>query len=267
MILKKYSILTQAKSDLGLVDRKVLNFLLYIKQTQNTQNYTYITSIKEIKTYLDTKHNNQAIIKAFDNLTTKIIMPNILQKEKNTYEPLCILKDYKRNSDHSIEFRFSNTIQNLSTANNLYSNLDLKTTITFKSKYTLTLYELINDYQRVKLPPNILIDTLQNILGSNYKNYTLFKNKTLKTATLEIQNKTTYGLKAMPKKAGTSYKFITIIFKDITKDKRFLAFKKYMLKHHNNLPIKTKIKTVIISKKLTSMQWKIIFINMKYLEN
>ena len=261
MILKKYSILTQAKGDLGLIDRKVLNFLLYIKQTQNTQNKTYITSLKEIRGHLDTKHNNQAIIKAFDSLTITTITPNLLKKEKTDYESFTILKEYKRNKDYSIEFRFSDTVENLNTKDNLYSNLDLETTSRFNSKYTLTLYELINDYQRVKLPPNILIDTLQQILGSNYKNYTLFKNKTLSTAATEIQTKTTYGVKIIPKKSGVSFKFITINFRDIRKEKKFKAFMEYMLKTHKGRELKAINKTLTISKSLTLLEWKVLYSN------
>lgn len=111
MILKKYSILTQSGADLNLNDRKILNYLLYLRQTQNSKNQTYFTSIGEIKKYLQIKHNNRGLLQSLQNLKEKILKTNILLKEKETpHKDVKILSYLQQNGDYSIEFRFSKEI-------------------------------------------------------------------------------------------------------------------------------------------------------------
>jgi len=261
MILKKYSVLTQSNSKLTLNDRKILNYLLYIKQTQNSTNKIYYTSIKDIKSFLNTKHNNRTILSSLENLTNKNIELNILQKDKNyDINSLQLLEYFKHNEDYSIEFRFTSEIESLTTAINIYSKLDLETISKFKSKFSLLLYEFINDYKNVSTP-TLTIENFKLIMGSNYDNFSVLKEKVIDTAIKEIESKTTFKISYTTKKLGRKVQFINFSFKDITKNPTYRFFIEFMIKNHNQTKIKTKTNEIIISKKLTQNQWKILFNN------
>jgi len=268
MILKKYSVLTQNNGNLTLNDRKILNYLLYIKQTQNSKNKIYITSIGSIKDFLNVKNNNKTIKQSLQNLTTKSITTNILKKEKNIdtqiFQPLSYLK---YNEDFSIEFKFDSEIENLTTAINIYSNLNLKDMIHFKSKYSLIIFELINDYKKISKLPTITIEDFKLLIGSSYNNFSLINEKILKPVQKEINNKTVFNIDFKTQKYGRKIKLIDLIFEDITKNKRFKSFVQFMLNNYNNVELRTRTQTIVISKKLTQIRWKIIFQNREVFSN
>lgn len=262
MVLKKYSKLTQSGADLNLNDRKIFNYLLYLRQTQNSKNKTYYTSISEIKKFLQIKHNNRGIFQSLQNLNEKEITTNLLLKEKDTQQQKIKMLTYlKHNDDYSIEFRFSDMIENLTTANNLYSNLNLKDTLHFKSKYSLILYELLNDYKRISKLPTITIEDFKTLMGSSYDNFSLINEKILKPALNEINKKTVFTIDYETQRFGRKIRVIDFNFSDITKNKEFQAFKKFMLKNYENRPIPTNTKTITINEKLSLINWKIMFLN------
>ena len=265
MKLKKYSILTQARGNLTLNDRKIFNYLLYLKQTQNSVNDKLYTTLKEINDFLKTKYNNRIILATFNKLTKIEMITNILNKDKNIPQNQSItpLKSYSYNIDNDfiIEFEFDPIINLLNGANNLYANLDIKTNATFKSKYSLLLYEFINDYSKVSIP-TLTIDSFKMILFANYDNFFILKKKVIEPALKEINKKTTFILRYTIKKLGRKVKFINFTFTNTIRDKTFIQFKKYMLKNHNNHIIKSKaVGDAIISSKLEFYKWKIIFLS------
>jgi plasmid replication initiation protein len=261
MILKKYSILTHSNSKLTLNDRKILNYLLYLKQTQNSTDNIYYTSIKDIKQFLNVKYNHITITNSSINLTTKEIKLNILNKDKNyNTEKLKLLEYFNYNEDFSIDFKFTDLAEDLTTKDNLYTNLDLQSTIPLRSKYSLALYEFINDYKKVSIP-TLTIDNFQLIMSSSYSNFSVLKEKVIDTAIKEIELKTIFSINYTTKRLGRKVKFINFTFKDITKNPIYRFFIEFMIKKHNQKNIKTKTINFIISKKLTANQWKIIFNN------
>jgi plasmid replication initiation protein len=268
MILKKYSLLTQCSGDLTLNDRKIFNYLLYIRQTQNSTNQIYITSIGKIKKFLQIKHNNRGINQSLKNLTDKEITTNILHKEKDKQQQTFKIISYlKNNEDYSIEFRFNEEIEKMTTANNIYSNLNLKDTHYFKSKYSLILYELLNDYKRISKLPTITIEDFLKIMGSKYDNFSLINEKILKPSLNEINQKTVFQLNYETTRYGRKIKLIDFKFSDITKNKKFKAFKEFMLKRHNNLEIKTKTQTIIVNDKMSVPKWKALYLNRERFKN
>jgi len=263
--LKKYSILTQANKNLTLNDRKIFNYLLYLKQTQNSVNNKLYTTLKEINDFLKTKYNNKNILETFTKLSKIEMITNILNKDKNIPQNQSItpLKSYSYNIDNDfiIEFEFDPIINLLNGKNNLYSNLDINIIRTFKSKYSLILYEFINDYSKVSIP-TLTIDFFKKILFANYDNFSILKKKVIEPALKEINQKTTFILRYTIKKLGKKVKFINFTFTNIIRDKTFIQFKKYMLKNHNNYIIQSKaVGDTIISSKLELYKWKIIYLN------
>jgi len=262
MTIKKYSVLTQMSftdASFSLNERKILNFLLYLKETQKGD--IYLTSIKDIKTFLDTKYNNKSILQSLENLCTKKTVINILNKDKNfTSSEMLILSHLKRNSDYSIEFKFSKEIEYLTTSTNLYSKLDLKVVNKFNSKYSIALFEIINDYKNVSLPA-FTIETFKNVMGAEYSNFTTLKNKAISVAIKEINSKTLFNVSYTTQKIGKTYRFITITFKDISRDKIFKVFIDFMIKNNLERVIKTKNKEIIISNSLSLLEWKVLYLN------
>ncbi len=262
MKLKKYSILTQARGNLTLNDRKIFNYLLYLKQTQNSTDNICYTSLEDIKQFLKTKYNSRIILNSLNNLTHKELQINLINKDKNISQnqTIKILEYFKRNKDFSIEYKFSDTINNLETKINLYSYLDIKIIATFKSKYSIALYEFINDNKKVSIP-TLTIDNFKSLLGANYPNYSVLKNKAIDIAISEINTATTLKIDFTVKKLGRKVKLISFTFLDIARDKTFKLFIDFMIKKYNHKIIKTKTNEVIIDKKLKANQWKKIFLN------
>lgn len=82
-----------------------------------------------------------------------------------------------------------------------------------------------------------------------------------------INKKTVFTIDYETQRYGRKIKLIDFNFSDITKNKKFQAFKKFMLKNYENRPIPTNTKTIIINDKLSLINWKIMFLNREKLKN
>lgn len=262
MILKKYSALTQIENSLSLNERKIFNYLQYIKQTQNYST-TYYTSIKDIKRFLNTKYNNKSIIEALEGLKQKYIKINLFNKDKNI-ENDCIeiLSFLRRNEDFSISFKFSEDIENLTPLQNSYSKVDLSIINSFNSKYSIAIYEFINDYKNVSTPANISIDTLQSLVGSKYKNFNHIKKQVLEVSKSEISDKTIFDIWFSAKKIAKSNKFINFTFHNYSKDTEFKYFYSFMKKNHLNKKCVIDNKHLAVSNNLSGGEWKFLLKNL-----
>jgi len=264
MKLKKYSVLTQSSNRLTLTEKKIFNYLLYLKQTQNSTNNILYTSLKDINIFLNTKHNNKIILRALETLQNTEITINILNKDKNIPINTSVIPLKSFSFDKSsliIQFEFNNHINHLNGKDNLYSNLDLLEVSKFKSKYSLILYELINDYKNVSLP-KFEITMFNQLFTNNYNNFSLIKKKIIEPAIKEISQKTIFTVNYLLHKLGRRIKFIQFTFTNISRDKEFLLFKKYMLSTHLNKILKiNKTNKIIISTNLKLFIWKSLFYN------
>lgn len=98
-------------------------------------------------------------------------------------------------------------------------------------------------------------------MGADYDNFSLINEKILKPSLNEINKKTVFTISYTTKRYGRKIKLLNFTFSDITKDKKFQAFKKFMLKNYDNLVIKTKTQNIVISNNLSLLNWKALFLN------
>ena len=85
--------------------------------------------------------------------------------------------------------------------------------------------------------------------------------------TAEINKKTVFTIDYETHRYGRKIRLIDFNFTDITKNKKFQAFVKFMLKNYENRPIPTNTKTIIINDKLSLINWKIMFLNRGKFQN
>lgn len=255
MTLKKPSQLIQIDNNLSLLDKKIFNFLLTLKKFDNF----YITSIQDIKRFLQRNDNtyNNDIKKSMLKLSTTKITPNLLNKDKKrTFNEIDIIKILNY-SNGVYEFIFHDTIEEVKTNLTLFSKLDINILNQFSSKYSYTLYELINDYKRVSFP-TISIDTFQKIIGSHY-DITNLKNKVIKKSIKEIEEKTFFEVDYNLTKIGNKYRAIQFSFINYENNKEFHNFVDFLLTQKYNKVIPNKDGELVINENLSLKQKKILF--------
>ena len=151
------------------------NFKNFLNRKKNK----FEIDIKTLKKLANAREINDAELnRIIDNLMRARVKINRLKKDKNETweeEELFVLlpaikkiKQEKTNTIQKIEYRIPDKIYDvISQAENilLFAKIDLRIQKSLKSKYSLTLYEIITDYNNSFRIPKIPIDTFRKLVG------------------------------------------------------------------------------------------------------
>jgi plasmid replication initiation protein len=194
IIIKKPSAMIQTNAkELTLVQRKIINYLIHVVQNEGDKNI-YTTSLNYIKKACGISSiGNEELKSHLAKLTDIKIEFNYLQKD-GEYWGINVLLAGSEITPHSgsLNFCFSPLIQRKIINPSMYSPLKLLTIASFKSNYTVVLYEFLRDYLNSPKIPFLTVDNIRTILGVDENSYTefkYFKRDVLDKAILEINKK------------------------------------------------------------------------------
>lgn len=216
-ILKKHSALIAMKSEITASQRKMYNALLFIAGKQLSEEpdrQMFKVRFSDIKKYsgLSGEHNHKHLKSALKELQERSIEYNIMEKDKEVeWGAFSLLSEVKiTHKDEYISFAFPPTIQNNIVRPNIYALLNLGIISSLKSKYAIALYEMMQDYKKIK-KIRIDIDTLRKMMGvdeAQYKIFTTFKTKVIDSAVDEINEKTDLKIRYNLEQVGRKYSAI-----------------------------------------------------------
>ena len=226
IILQKPSGTIAIGGNLDARERKFYNVFLKVAEDilkQNPQQYIFSVTLVELKQALDAKgkdkHNSdiKRIIKRMHKIDVEY---NVLKKDKNIEGYASLLDniefvDYRESGGRVIVKYSIPEIVRLSMVqkNGIYASINLVVVKGLKSKYSIILYELIKDYEKVEIP-EMTMKEFRKIFGveKKYKIMTDLRKRVLDPAVNEINNSenvdflVSYELKKEGK-AYTSIKF------------------------------------------------------------
>lgn len=175
----------------------------------NFRNYTnlrknkFSIEVKNLKELANAREiNDTDLNKIIDNLMRARVRTNILKKDKNEVweeEELFVLlpaikkiKPQKTNTIHTLIYAIPNQIfQIISQEQDIlpFAKINLEIQKKLKSKYSLTLYEIITDYNNSYKIPRIPINAFKQVMGISDKyRFNNITNKCIKPAITELNH-------------------------------------------------------------------------------
>lgn len=179
MIIKKHSALVQTNAkDLTLIQRKALNYFIYILQKQGCKDF-YEIPLQEIKEIIcDSKTQNKYIKEQLKKLPEVTIEYNCLNKDKQIeWGIICIIPSVRINfGTGMVKFEISNAFKEVIMKPYMYVPLNIIMLTFLKCKYSLVLYEFLRDYLTAERVPLLTIEELKKLLGIDVMGYRKFKD-------------------------------------------------------------------------------------------
>ena len=200
MNLKKHSAIIQISNKISLQQRKTYNFLLYnakelLKKDSNLQSFK--TTISEIKRESGIKAtDNRQLKKDIEVLQTTLIQFNLLEKDDEIWLSMQLLGQVElKKGDTNITYEFSSRIREALLKPNIYGLVDMTIIKGFESKYSIALYELLEDYKNVSIP-KMTIEKFRQLMGveNKYKYFGDIRIKVIEVAIKEINEKTDFRI-------------------------------------------------------------------------
>ncbi|MCK5535343.1 RepB family plasmid replication initiator protein [bacterium] len=232
--IKKPSAMIQTKvQELTLIQRKLINFLIFIAQ-QEGERRQYITDIQTLKKLCKVKSTENIDLKEqFSALEDITIEFNYLNKDrKNIWERMHLVSAARIGSNTgTVVFEIPYMLQEKILNPEIYAPLNVLLIAGLKSKYSIVLYELLRDYISSPVFPQIEIEKFRELLGlqkNQYKVFQDFKKRVLDRAVHEVNTKTdilcSYELW---KESGNRYAYISFTVKKnpdfkLVKPKKFI---------------------------------------------
>ena len=233
LILFKESGLINCEDKFSIIQRKGLNALLFIAKRfiyNNPENYDFtgkslnldidnnkiFISYQEIKELISDKIVDTTNLNfLLDELTKISFKANIDAKDKyNIWQTNFSFLQGFTPLNNGLEFELSNALFKIITTNPTsslksktpFAKIDIQKSKTFKSKYTLILYEFISDYFNAKTIPFLAINELRlrfGIAPHEYKRFYNLRKKCIDPAIKEINNSNIpFTLQYVIKKSG-----------------------------------------------------------------
>lgn len=215
--LKKHSALIQMKNSITATQRKMFNSLLYLSaQILYTQPDTQVFKLKisEIRRLSGlTEFTNRKYLKEqLKELQEISVEYNLLGKDKATkWLQFSLLSQVGlENGSEYAEVAFPPAIHSNLKNPEIYSLLNLGLMNNLSGKYSVALYELLQDYKKIhRLRIDIIaFKNLLNVSLDKYKNFNVFREKVIDYSVNEINEKTDLKIEYELERSGRTYSSI-----------------------------------------------------------
>lgn len=212
--LKKHSALIQMKNSITATQRKMFNSLLYLSaQILYSQPDTQIFKLKisEIRRLSGlTEFTNRKYLKEqLKELQEISVEYNLLGKDKATkWLQFSLLSQVGlENGSEFAEVAFPPAIHSNLKNPEIYSLLNLGLMNNLSGKYSVALYELLQDYKKIhRLRIDIVaFKNLLNVSLDKYKNFNVFREKVIDYSVNEINDKTDLKIEYELERSGRTY--------------------------------------------------------------
>ncbi len=205
-LVKKHVVGIHCSNRLRLLDRKIFNVLLHKAQSEEGLE-THCISVEELtRTVGFSSRNIKHLMSSIISLTQTTISFNLCNDNvgSGAWFSSSILASASSSSG-VIYFELSAVIRNLFLNPNIYGLICLQTQEQIKSKYALALYENCVRYKKIGRTRPFSFDVLRLLLGAeapSYDKFSVFKQKILVPAVLEVNLKTDILVKPFYEKRG-----------------------------------------------------------------
>jgi len=213
-ILKKHSALISVNSkNITITQKKALNLFyktakIGLEKGQEKSKWHKVELKKVVEILGDKKTNIKRLKENLKKLTTVLVEYNILEKDKKVWGAFSLLTEVKielnENRENIIRYKLAEMIEENLILPNVFAKIDLKTIKNLKSKYSIVLYELLEDYKNVNIPKMTILKfkELMGIDESKYKQIFDLKRWVIEVIKEEINNKTDFTIDYELKKEG-----------------------------------------------------------------
>jgi len=178
IILDKHSSVIQMSNKVTALQRKSFNVLILNAKTEIKQklNYKFEIQINDIMRLigLDKSKNYNEVKKLLKELEDIKVEYNILSKDKKHKWGTFRLLAGAEIENNKLYYSFPHQIIDMLLDPNIFAKINLVIIKGLKSKYSITLYELLEDYKNIKKLPKMSIKKFREIMGIEEKQYYKF---------------------------------------------------------------------------------------------
>jgi len=181
--LNKHVAAIHCSNNIGLLQRKMFNVLLFKAYSKLMEDDFHYISLAELSRMLDYNSKDSAKLKkAFKSLQSTSVEWNIIEEDDNESagEVWCsstLLASSVIDSKRGFcRYEYSKTLAELLFQPDVYARIDLRIQNKFKSSYGLALYENCVRFRSIKTTGWIAIDTFKKLMGVSEDKYTKFSD-------------------------------------------------------------------------------------------
>ena len=270
IIVDKHSSSIQISNKISTVQRKSYNYMLKIakntfKKDKNARSFTI--TIEELLLFFGLgKKNHDYLKQELRKLRRIEVEYNILNKDKkNEWGEFNLIAgySYKRGL---IEYSFPHQIEKMLLNPKIFAKINLVVIKSLRSRYSIALYELAEDYLNVQIP-KMTITEFRDLMGvekEQYYKFSMLRKRVIDIAIEEINKSEnisftiTYELEKQGKKI-THIKFIVHKKEDVLelkdRQKKFYAWKSHIIKEYKGQTICNNLT------ELKYLKWTLFYIN------
>ncbi|SFV50601.1 Protein involved in initiation of plasmid replication [hydrothermal vent metagenome] len=271
IIIDKHSSSIQISNKITAIQRKSYNYMLKIAKNElqknsNARKFTVTADELLIFFGFGSKHHSY-LEKELDKLRKIDIKYNILGKDsiKQKWGSFALIAGYQYKKG-VIEYSFPHQIEEMILNPKMFAKINLVTIKGLKSKYSIALYELAEDYLNVQIP-KISLEQFKELMGleeKQYQNLKDLKRRVISVAIDEINSSEniSFTLSYELEKTGrkiTHIKFIVHKKEDVLelkdRQKKFYAWKSHIIKEYKGQTICNNLT------ELKYLKWTLFYIN------
>jgi len=193
IIIDKHSSSIQISNKISTVQRKSYNYMLKVAKNEfkNDKRLRVFTiTADEILRFFDMGGDNHTHLKKELGLLNKTIVTyNLLgkDKEKNRWGSFTLIAGFEYKNG-IIEYSFPHQVVNMLLEPKMFGKINLVAIKGLRSRYSIALYELAEDYINVKIPKMKMYDfrLLMGVEDGKYSKFSMFQRRVIDVAVEEI---------------------------------------------------------------------------------
>ncbi len=210
----------EARYRLTIEEQRILLALISLIKPEDEDFKDYKISVKAISELIGTKHKNmyKVLDEATDRLMHRLIKIELINKEgKRKFKKFHFISyaEYEDGKGYLV-IRIDKALKPyLLKLKEKFTKIPLKYLFTFRSTYSIRLYELLKQYENTGFRIDELLE-LREMLGvepNEYKRFEAFERKVLKVAVKEINKKADIEVSYRKKKTGRKITHIEFYIK------------------------------------------------------
>ena len=253
IIIDKHSSSIQISNKISALQRKSYNYMLKVAKNEFKANPSlrkFTITADELLVFFDFGGKNHKYIEEELNKLRKIdVRYNILNKDKKRerWGSFALIAGYEYNHG-TITYSFPHQIEEMLLDSKMFAKINLVTIKGLRSKYSIVLYELAEDYINVQIP-KMEIEKFRELMGleeHQYYKFSMLRKRVIDVAVNEINESEnisftiSYEFQTKAKKI-THIKFIIHKKDDIQqtgeKQKNFYQWKNLIVKRYKEQPL------------------------------
>lgn len=196
---------SEQAGNLTAMDKKLVNWLLAVAYPDLLTKEEHVVSMADIKAFLGSEHeSNDRVRASFSRLSKVALDFDIFGEDRKTRDRAGMGQDGewvacallwaqgRKDGTGDVTFGFPKPLRPLLAKPALYARLRLAIVGQFRSKYAISLYELLERYANCDVPRwQVEVDDLRLLLGMRNKmpNFKDFRSRALDPAVREINDK------------------------------------------------------------------------------